>query len=95
MSKKSILGTDDQGLILECLAQNSRKNEFWEKWTFPQRGSGESPLHFLLNCLIRKKLLRKRGHAWEKCREDARGVAGVASATPKFGFLVCKLGSEI
>ena len=27
-------------------------------------------------------------------REDARGVAGVASATPKFGTLLYKLGSE-
>ena len=33
---------------------------------YPKQGSGESPLHFLLNCLILKKLLRRRGHAWEK-----------------------------
>ena len=29
------------------------------------------------------------------CREDARGVAGVASATPKFENLFYKLGSKI
>ena len=28
-------------------------------------------------------------------REDARGVAGAASATPKFGTLLNKLGSDI
>ena len=28
-------------------------------------------------------------------REDARGVAGVASATPKFGTLLYKLCSKI
>ena len=32
---------------------------------FSPSGVAGNPLHFLLNCLIRKKLLRIRGHAWE------------------------------
>ena len=50
----------------------SGHSKFYKKWILgkmdfsPSGVAGNPPLHFLLNCLIRKKSLRRRGHAWEK-----------------------------